>query len=278
MDASLQRRVQRYGWDKAVSYYERSWRAQLEPAQTALLELANLTPRDCILDVACGTGLVTIRAAAVVDPECEIVGTDISEQMVAAARLAARDRGATNARFERMDAEDLKFAEDSFDAVLCALGLMYVPEPEKAVREFHRVLRPGGRAVAAVWGQRNRCGWAEIFSIVDARVQSDVCPMFFRLGTGDGLQHAFVAAGFTSTSARRLDTHLHYASAEEACVAAFAGGPVGLAYSRFSDDVKQQAHTEYLLSLEPYRQGEAYAVPGEFVVVAGIKGTAVQSQ
>jgi ubiquinone/menaquinone biosynthesis C-methylase UbiE len=278
MDAKLQRRVQRYGWDKAVAEYERSWRSQLEPAQTALLELANLAPGDCILDVACGTGLVTIRAAAAVDPGCEIVGIDISEQMVAAAGLAARVRGAANARFERMDAEELKFADESFDVVLCALGLMYCPEPERALREFHRTLRPGGRAVAVVWGQRNRCGWAEIFSIVDARVQSDVCPMFFRLGTGDALQHAFVAAGFTNTSARRLDTFLNYASAEEACVAAFAGGPIGLAYSRFSDDVKQQAQTDYLLSLEPYRRGGTYAVPGEFVVVAGIKGADVQSK
>jgi ubiquinone/menaquinone biosynthesis C-methylase UbiE len=272
MDASLQRRVQRYGWDKAAPYYERSWQAQLEPAQTALLELATLGPRDCILDVACGTGLVTVRAAAVVDAGREVVGTDISEHMIAAARIAARDRGATNTRFERMDAEDLKFPEGSFDAVLCALGLMYVPEPERAVREFHRVLRPAGRAVAAVWGQRNRCGWAEIFPIVEARVQSDVCPMFFRLGASDGLQQAFAAAGFTNISARRLRTRLHYASAEEACVAAFAGGPVGLAYSRFSDDVKQQVHKEYLVSLESYRQGQSYAVPAEFVVVAGIKG------
>jgi ubiquinone/menaquinone biosynthesis C-methylase UbiE len=278
MDASLQRRVQRYGWDKAAPYYERSWQAQLEPAQTALLELATLGPRDCILDVACGTGLVTVRAAAVVDAGREVVGTDISEQMVAAARIAARDRGAANTRFERMDAEDLQFSEGSFDVVLCALGLMYVPEPEKAVREFHRVLRPGGRAVAAVWGQRNRCGWAEIFPIVDARVQSDVCPMFFRLGTGEGLQQAFAAAGFTNISARRFGTRLHYASAEEACVAAFAGGPVGLAYSRFSADVKQQVHKEYLASLEPYRQGQAYSVPGEFVLAAGIKGAGFQHQ
>jgi ubiquinone/menaquinone biosynthesis C-methylase UbiE len=278
MDASLQRRVQRYGWDKAAPYYERSWRAQLEPAQTALLELATLTPRDCILDVACGTGLVTFRAAAVVDAEREVVGTDISEQMIAAARIAARDSGVANTRFERMDAEDLKFSAGSFDAVLCALGLMYMPGPEKAVREFHRVLRPGGRAVAAVWGQRDRCGWAEIFPIVGARVQSDVCPMFFRLGTGEGLQHAFAAAGFTNISARRLGTRLLYASADEACVAAFAGGPVGLAYSRFSDDVKKQVHKEYLVSLEPYRQGQAYAVPGEFIVAAGNKGAAFQNQ
>ena len=271
MDSNLQRRVQRYGWDKAAPYYEGSWQTQLEPAQTVLLELAALNRGDRVLDVACGTGLVSFRAAALVDPECEVVGTDISEQMIAAARAVARDRGIANVRFERMDAEALRFPESSFEAILCALGLMYVPDPERAVREFHRVLRPSGRAVAAVWGQRSKCGWAEIFPIVDARVQSDVCPMFFRLGTGEGLRRAFAAAGFEDLVSRRLETRLQYACAEDACLAAFAGGPVGLAYSRFSEEVKAEAHKEYLKSLEPFRHGERYSIPGEFVVVVGTK-------
>ena len=93
MDSNLQRRVQRYGWDKAAPYYEGSWQTQLEPAQTVLLELAALNRGDRVLDVACGTGLVSFRAAALVDPECEVVGTDISEQMIATARAVARDRG-----------------------------------------------------------------------------------------------------------------------------------------------------------------------------------------
>lgn len=278
MDAGLQRRIQRYGWDKAAPHYERSWQSQLEPAQAALLEMASLGRRGRLLDVACGTGLVTFRAASLVDPEYEIVGIDISEQMIAAARVAARDRGTANIRFERMDAENLRFSGDEFDAVLCALGLMYMPDPENAVREFYRVLRTGGRAVAAVWGQRSNCGWAEIFPIVDARVQSDVCPMFFRLGTGDGLQRAFAAAGFADITTKRMDTRLRYASAEEACLAAFAGGPVGLAYSRFSEGMKEQAHKEYLASLEPYRQGQEYSVPAEFVFVAGFKGSNTQQQ
>ena len=110
MDAGLQRRVQRYGWDKAAPYYDRLWQSQLEPAQTALLEMAGLARRGRLLDVACGTGLVTFRAANLVDPEYEIIGTDISEQMIAAARVAARDRGTANVRFERMDAENLRFS------------------------------------------------------------------------------------------------------------------------------------------------------------------------
>ena len=93
MDSNLQRRVQRYGWDKAAPYYERSWQTQLEPAQVVLLELAALNRGDRVLDVACGTGLVSFRAAALVDPTREVVGTDISEQMIVAACAVARDRG-----------------------------------------------------------------------------------------------------------------------------------------------------------------------------------------
>ena len=78
--------------------------------------------------------------------------------------------------------------------------------------------------------ERRKCGWAEIFPIVDAHVHSEVCPMFFRLGTGETLQRAFAAAGFSGITSKRLETRL-YADAGEACEAAFVGGPVALAYS-----------------------------------------------
>ncbi len=95
--------------------------------------------------------------------------------------------------------------------------------------------------------------------------------MFFRLGTGEVLRHAFQVAGFSAITVQRLETWLHYDNAEEACGAAFIGGPVALACSRFSEQTMAEAQAEYLASLAPYRQGEGYDVPGEFVVVAGIK-------
>jgi ubiquinone/menaquinone biosynthesis C-methylase UbiE len=271
MDARLQRRVQRYGWDKAANYYERSWQHQLEPAQTTLLEMSCLAPGERVLDVACGTGLVTLRAAALVGPNGTAIGIDLSEEMVVAARARARTQGIANVTFERMDAEEMQLDADEFDIVLCALGLMYAADPEKAVVEMHRVLRPGGRAACAVWGQRSRCGWAEIFPIVDSRVHSEVCPMFFRLGMGDALERALASAGFRAITSKRMETRLCYSSAAEACEAAFLGGPVALAYSRFSDEMKAEAHEAYLDSLSPHRQGQGYSVPGEFVVAAGIK-------
>ncbi|HEU4928946.1 MAG TPA: methyltransferase domain-containing protein, partial [Candidatus Krumholzibacteria bacterium] len=185
MDARLQQRVQRYGWDRAASYYEQSWSRQLAPAQELLLKMAALKPGERVLDIACGTGLVTFRAAAEVGPSGEVVGTDISDAMTEACRASAAERGVTQARFERMEAEKLALPDASFDVVLCALGMMYVTDFAGSIREMLRVTKPGGRAVSAVWGKRDRCGWAEIFSIVERRVQSDVCPMFFQLGTGD---------------------------------------------------------------------------------------------
>jgi len=111
MDPKLQRRVQRYGWDRAAEHYDRSWSAQLEPAQRLLLEMAALGPGESVLDIACGTGLVTFGAAAAVGPAGVVVGTDISEAMVASCRRAAAERGWTQARFERMEAESLQLAD-----------------------------------------------------------------------------------------------------------------------------------------------------------------------
>jgi ubiquinone/menaquinone biosynthesis C-methylase UbiE len=271
MNARLQKRVQRYGWDKAAATYERSWQAQLEPAQSALLEIANFKPGDRVLDVACGTGLVTFRVAKTVAPRGEVLGTDISKEMIATASALARVQGIANCSFQRMDAEELALEDGTFDVALCALGLMYVPAPERAVVEMHRILKPGGRSVSAVWGERRNCGWAEIFPIVDARVQSEVCPMFFRTGTGDCLERAHAAAGFSNIRSRRFQTTLDYAGAAAACEAAFVGGPVALAHSRFTESMKAEAYAEYLASIEAYRTGDGYAVPGEFVVVAGTK-------
>ena len=266
MNPKLQRRVQRYGWDKAAEHYEGFWSRQIRPAQERLLEMAELRFGHHVVDIACGTGLVTIPAAAAVGPTGEVVGTDISDEMI----RTAESRGLRNARFARMDAEDLRLDDASFDVALDALGLMYVPDPLQALREMRRVLRPGGRAVACVWGARANCGWADIFPIVDARVDTDVCPMFFQLGTQDVLARTFEAAGFAQVESTRIETRMEYATAQDALGAAFIGGPVAMAYSRFDAPTRIAAHAEYLGSIAPHRVGDGYRIPGEFVVVRGL--------
>jgi ubiquinone/menaquinone biosynthesis C-methylase UbiE len=271
MDARLQQRVQRYGWDKAASLYEGYWAAQLLPAQDLLMQRASLIRGENVLDVACGTGLVTSRAADAVGPEGSVTATDISEKMVTLLREKVEAQGLRNITALRAEAEHLQLPDEQFHAVLCALGLMYVTDPLASLREMLRVLRPGGRVCAAVWGARNRCGWAEIFPIVESRIRSEVCPLFFQLGGGNALQITMEMAGFVDVHAERLVTTLSYSSAEDACMAAFAGGPVALAYSRFDEETRGEAFREYLESIEPFRVagGESYQIPGEFVVAWG---------
>jgi ubiquinone/menaquinone biosynthesis C-methylase UbiE len=271
MDARLQLRVQRYGWDRAAADYEGGWAAQLKPAQDRLLAMAALQPGERVLDLAAGTGLVTFPAADAVGPTGRVVATDISDAMVAMVKGEAARRGLVHVSAERADAETYPFDDASFDAVLCALGLMYVPDPAACLAGALRVLVPDGRFVAAVWGDRRRCGWAEIFPIVEKRVTSEVCPLFFQLGTGGALQIQMEMTGFREIATETISVPLIYDSADAALGAAFIGGPVAMAYSRFDEATREAAHAEYLASIEGYREGTGYRIPGEFVVVRGTK-------
>lgn len=271
MRPDLMRRVQRYGWDKAADVYERFWSAQLAPAQDLMLQLAAPMPGERVLDVAAGTGLVTFPAAELVGPTGEVVGTDISARMVEAAAAEAARRGLSHVRFLRTDAEALEVGDEPFDVTLCGLGLMYVPDPVRALVRMREVTRPGGRVAAAVWGARSNCGWAEIFPIVDARVESDVCPMFFALGSGDALRMTFAQAGLPEATVERIGVTLEYPGPDEALGAAFDGGPVALAYSRFDAATRDAVHAEYLDSIAAYREGAGYRIPGEFVVAVATR-------
>ena len=267
MDAKLQRWVQRRGWDRASTCYERYWRRQLQPAVDRVLDTADLQPGDDVIDVACGTGMVTLSAAAKVAPGGRILATDLAPKMTAEVRRRATSCGLDNVDVECCGAEDLR-TDAEFDVATCSLGLMYVPSPMDAARELHRVVRPGGRTVVSVWGERRNCGWAAIFPIVDARVSSDVCPMFFALGAPGALGALLGRAGFVDVVEARLTVELPYASADDALGAAFMGGPVALATSRFDDDTRRAAYREYLASIADHADGSGYRVPGEFVVAS----------
>lgn len=272
MEARRQRLIQRRGWDTAVAHYERYWARQLEPVQQMLLSRARMVAGEDVLDVACGTGLVTLPAAASVAGDGvdgrpgRVAAADLSPAMVSAVETRARLAGLTNVETMTCAAEELN-VEGSYDVALCSLGLMYVPEPLGALVEMRRVLRPGGRVVVAVWGERRRCGWADLFGIVDARVSSDVCPLFFALGAPGAMAALLDRAGFVDVGHERLSVGLDYADECEALGAAFLGGPVALAYARFDERTKAEAEREYLDSLDEFRTDSGgYRVPGEFVV------------
>ena len=268
MDAKLQRRVQRYGWDLAAEDYEQLWQVPLAEAQAAMLALASLKSGDHVLDVACGTGLVSFAAARAVGTNGYVLGIDLSGRMLDSAARRASEVRLSNCSFVRMDAETLDLPDAQYEVVLCGLGLMYMPNPERALREMRRVLTPGGRMSLAVWGERSKCGWSSLFPIVDAEVSSEVCPLFFRLGQQDTLTRLCADANFEAIEHRRISTTLAFANATEACNAAFVGGPVALAWSRFNDEVRARVRACYIRSIDEWRVGDGFRIPGEFIIVA----------
>lgn len=270
MKPDLQRRIQKYGWDKAAPYYDKGWQQQLLPAQERLLNESDLKTGDSVLDVSCGTGLVTQQIAKKVGEEGRVTGIDLSEGMIEKAQSRFRNSD-QNVGFLQMGAEKLGFDDNSFDAAICSLGLMYFPNPERAIEEMYRVVKPGAQVSTLVWGARKECGWASIFPIVDRRVKSEVCPLFFQLGTGNALRHAFENARFEKIKSDRFSTDLFFEDEKDACMAAFWGGAVALAYQKFSEETKEGAHKEYLDSIQKFKNGEGYHIPGEFVIVRGIK-------
>lgn len=267
MEPKLQRWVQREGWNRASSCYDRYWERQLRPAVDLLLQRAALRPGDRVVDIACGTGGVALAAANAVGPTGFVHATDISPAMVAEVAQRADHRGLANVSVACHGAEQLD-ADAEFDVALCSLGLMYVPDPFEAARRLVRSIRPGGRVVVSVWGERKNCGWAELFPIVDRRVSSDVCPMFFALGAPGALLSLLTGVGGSEAVEERLGVDLCYPTADDAVGAALDGGPVALASSRFDDAERASAAEEYLASIAAFAHADGFRVPGEFVVAA----------
>ena len=102
-----------------------------------------------ILELACGTGRLTRQLLAQTGAEGRIVATDLNIDMIRYARTVVPDD--SRVRWETADAAALTYADGSFDAVTCQFGLMFLPDRARGMREWHRVLAPGGRLAVNVW-------------------------------------------------------------------------------------------------------------------------------
>ncbi len=236
MEARLQLRVQRYGWGAAAAHYHAGWEAQLRPAHDRLPEMAGIAPGQRVFETACGSGLVTLRLAETVGPEGRVLATDLSQGMIDELQARLESASLTNVEAARAPAEQLGVPDGAFDAAVCALLLMYTPDPGAAVAEMTRVVTPGGTVTATVWGERRNCGWVEVFPIVDARVASEVCPMFFGTGAPGALERHFANAGLEQVQEHRQFETLFWRSDKDVVDAVLLGGPVALAVKRFGDD------------------------------------------
>ena len=106
-------------------------------------------PPGAVLEIACGTGLVTRRLRERLSPSLRLVATDLSKTMLDYAR--AKLDGRKNIEWREADALKLPFADNEFGAVVCGFGIMFVPDRQAALREARRVLTEGGILLFSVW-------------------------------------------------------------------------------------------------------------------------------
>jgi ubiquinone/menaquinone biosynthesis C-methylase UbiE len=118
-----------------------------------LVERAQLAPGITVLDVAAGRGAVTFPAAKRVGPRGRVVGIDITPEMLRETAKDVRIGDLRNVELRQMDAEQLEFPDSAFDRVLCGFALWMFPHPHRALQQFYRVLKPGGRLGLTTWAQ-----------------------------------------------------------------------------------------------------------------------------
>ena len=172
--------------------------ALFSPWARVLLEYAAPQPGERVLDVACGTGIVTRRVAPMVGAAGKVVGLDISPAMLAVARALPAPGGATIA-WQEGNALTLALPDDAFDLVLCHQGLQFFPDRAAAVQEMRRVLTKGGRVVLSVWRDLQRHPvFAAVYEATARRLNAPISAVAlpFTFGDAEALRAFLSAAGF----------------------------------------------------------------------------------
>lgn len=152
----------RVQWDEAAAGWDRHGlkiREWLHGPTDAMLKMAGISAGQTVLDVAAGAGDQTLDIADRVGVEGAVIATDISAGILTYAIGNAVRAGHANVRIHPADAEDLRLEAATFDAAVCRLGLMFLPNPLKGLKEIHRVLKPGGRFCGMVFAgpEMNPC-------------------------------------------------------------------------------------------------------------------------
>jgi SAM-dependent methyltransferase len=147
----------------------RGWGAQAEawaratmPVSIWMVDALALQPGDDVLELAAGTGEVGFLAAEQIAPGGTLQSSDFVPEMITAAQARAERLGIANVRFRQIDAESIDQPAASLSGVLCRWGYMLMADPEAALRETRRVLRPGARVSLAAWTGPSENPWASI--------------------------------------------------------------------------------------------------------------------
>jgi len=279
-DAAKYKNAQREQWNKDGAAWRR-WNPTLDrwygEVTRQMLDLALIQPGQRILDIAAGAGEPAVSAAERVGPGGYVLATDISEGIVELALQVARERGLKQIETRVMDGEKLDLPDASFDAVLCRLGLMYMPHPVTALREWRRTLRMGGRVAVVVFSTPDRNSWGAMpASIIRQRAQLPPPvpgqPGPFSLGAPGMLEGVFRQAGFADPEIRTVPVPLRMASAAEYVrVAREAFGAFNAMMAHLSPQERESVWNEVESTMRSFESSGGFEVPGECLVGTATK-------
>ena len=270
----------RQQWQNAAAAWYRwtpTLQAWLGPVTNAMLEMARLQPGDRVLDLAAGAGEPSLSAAERVGPSGHVLATDISSNILEFAALTAKERGLSNFETRVMDGENPDVADESFDAVLSRLGLIYFPDRKGALRAAKRVLRSGGRVAIASFTTPDQNRFFSIpISIIRRRAQlappTPGLPGPFSLGAPGVMEEMLSAAGFGDVSSQLVPTQLRLASAAEC--ARFERESFGALQQMLASlpvDEQEAAWAEIAHELGAFQTDAGFAAGAELIVGAGTK-------
>ena len=235
-----------------------------------VLAAAEIAESRWILDVATGPGEAASEALSQIGASGLVVGVDISLEMLQAGRTRFADR---KFRAVIADGQALPFADSSFDAVICQLGLMFFPNPVDGLREFRRVLRPRRRAAMCVISVRERAPmWGVLAEILSRYLpdQQNVLNLSFALADAEGLQRSMEGAGFQEIRVERSTHSGGYESFEDYWTPIEEGaGSLPQAYRGLPEARRRDVREEVKARLSPFESNGRLVMSVEMLIASG---------
>ncbi len=244
------------------------------PATDTLLRRLTLEPGDRVLELGAGPGTLSLRLAALVGEAGSVLVTDVAAGMVDVARR--RSSGVTNLTTARVDASATGLPDDSFDAIVFRMGLMFTPDPVVALAEAHRVLAPGGRAGFMVWAGPEHNPWLTAMGMAAMMhgVVSGGPPVgpgeVFSLGDASRLSALLTEAGFDDVTVESVDLTHRFVDTEDylATVGSLAP-PLVAALAAASPEARDKVRQTAAELVDQYAADDGLAVPGRALVAVG---------
>ncbi len=242
LDVEAFKENERLAWNVCAERYDARLTPLFAPFCQKLLAFAQLKKGQTVLDVATGSGLAAFLSASLVGPEGRVIGTDLSDTMIQLARERAYAEGLSNVEFLQMDAERLEFPSESFDAILCALGLMLFPAPDRALSEMRRVLRTGGVVALSVFGSGSKVALRAFMEpfIPYMPPPPQRGPSTFGFGRAEVLEEALKKAGFSEIKTEQEPHVLTLDNVESVWETLLSLGRLGQMHSRLPSEVQEE--------------------------------------